>query len=73
MFENIIQLNENIIKTELKGLVKQSVEETLNQLLDQEADENSPKLVNINVQNGVQAIVRDTTRAICRQHLVTSH
>ena len=39
MSENIIQLNENIIKTELKGLVKQSVEETLNQLLDQEADE----------------------------------
>ena len=39
MSENIIQLNENIIKTELKGLVKQSVEDTLNQLLDQEADE----------------------------------
>ena len=34
MSENIIQLNENLIKTELKLLVKQSVEDTLNTLLD---------------------------------------
>ena len=39
MSDNIIQLNEQVIKTELKDLVKQSVEETLNSLLDQEAEE----------------------------------
>ena len=39
MSDNIIQLNEEVIKTELKDLVKTSVEETLNNLLDQEADE----------------------------------
>ena len=39
MSDNIIQLNEQVIKTELKDLVKQSVEETLNSLLDQEASE----------------------------------
>lgn len=38
MSDNIIQLNEQVIKTELKDLVKQSVEETLNSLLDQEAE-----------------------------------
>ena len=39
MSDNIIQYNEQVIKTELKDLVKQSVEETLNSLLDQEAEE----------------------------------
>ena len=39
MSDNIIQLNEQVIKTELKDLVRTSVEETLNNLLDQEADE----------------------------------
>ena len=39
MSENIIQLNEAAIKGELKELVKNSVEETLNALLDHEADE----------------------------------
>ena len=39
MSDNIIQFNEQVIKTELKDLVKQSVEETLNSLLDQEAQE----------------------------------
>ena len=33
MSDNIIQLNENLIKTELKSLVKQSVEDTLNSQL----------------------------------------
>ncbi len=37
MPEKIIQLNEEIIKTELKELVRNSVEETLNNLLEQEA------------------------------------
>ena len=39
MSDNIIQLNEQVIKTELKDLVRTSVEETLNNLLNQEADE----------------------------------
>jgi putative transposase len=39
MSNNIIQLNQDLIKTELKTLVKQSVEDTLNSLLDQEAQQ----------------------------------
>ena len=39
MSDNIIQLNEAAIKGELKDLVKNSVEETLNALLEHEADE----------------------------------
>lgn len=39
MSEKIIQLNEGIIKEELKELVRNSVEETLNGLLDKEAEE----------------------------------
>lgn len=39
MSGNIIQLNEDIIKNNLKDLVRNSVEETLNALLDHEADE----------------------------------
>src|SRR5690554_2169165 len=35
---NIIQFNEDVIKNQLSELVRGSVEETLNQLLDQEAD-----------------------------------
>ena len=35
----IIQLNEDLIKHDLKDLVRNSVEETLNALLDKEADE----------------------------------
>ena len=39
MSNNIIELNEAAIKGQLKDLVKNSVEETLNALLDHEADE----------------------------------
>ncbi len=38
MSEKIIQLNEGVIKQELGELVRRSVEETLNALLDEEAD-----------------------------------
>lgn len=38
MSGNIIQLNEQFIHNELKTIVKNSVEETLNALLDVEAD-----------------------------------
>ena len=39
MSEKIIQLNEEVVKGELKELVRKSVEETLNELLNQEAEE----------------------------------
>ncbi len=39
MSGNIIQLNEDLIKNNLKDFVRNSVEETLNALLDHEADE----------------------------------
>ena len=42
MSDSIIQLNQELIHNELKDLVKNSVEETLNAMLDAEAD----KLVN---------------------------
>lgn len=38
MSEQIVQLNEQVIKSELKELVRQSVQEVLNSLLDAEAD-----------------------------------
>lgn len=37
MSNKIIQLNEGVIKEELKDLVRNSIEETLNELLDQKA------------------------------------
>ena len=42
MSDNIISLNQDLIHNELKNLVKNSIEETLNAMLDAEAD----KLVN---------------------------
>ena len=39
MSDKIIQLNEDLIKNDLKDLVRNSVEETLNALLDKEAEE----------------------------------
>ena len=38
MSEKIVQLNEGVIKGQLKELVRGSVEETLNGLLEQEAE-----------------------------------
>lgn len=52
MSENIVQLNEQVIHTELKDLVKKSIEETLNAMLDSEAD----RLVN------AERYVRDEQR-----------
>ena len=37
MSEKIVQLNEEIIKGQIKKLVRSSVEETLNELLEKEA------------------------------------
>lgn len=38
MSKNIIQLNQEIIYNELRDLVRNSVEKTLNAILNQEAD-----------------------------------
>ena len=38
MFEKIVQLNEDVIKGEIKELVRGCVEETLNEPLEQEAE-----------------------------------
>ena len=38
MSEKIVQLNEEIIKAQIKELVRSSVEETLNELLGKEAE-----------------------------------
>ena len=38
MSEKIVQLNEEVIKGQIKELVRDSVEETLNELLEKEAD-----------------------------------
>ena len=42
MSEKIVQLNEEIIKGQLKELVRGSVEETLNELLEKEAESPDP-------------------------------
>lgn len=39
MSDNIIQLNQELIHNELKDIVRSSVEEPLNSLLDHEAEE----------------------------------
>lgn len=54
MSKSIIQLNEESVKSELKELVRTSVEETLNELLNKEAEE----------LTSAQRRVRDTVRGI---------
>ena len=59
MSDKTIQLNEDLIKHDLKDLVRSSVEETLNALLDKEADE----LVNdenLSVKDIVLDIISET-------------
>ncbi len=57
MSDNITQLNEQVIKAELTDLVKQSIEETLNGLLDQEATEltNAAKYERTNSRKGYRS------------------
>ena len=57
MSEKIVQLNEGIIKSELKELVRSSVEETLNDLLEQEAKEltNAAKYERTEAREGYRA------------------
>ncbi len=57
MSKKIVQLNEEIIKDELKELVRSSVEETLNGLLEQEAKEltNAAKYERTEARQGYRA------------------
>ncbi len=57
MSEKIVQLNEEIIKSELKELVRSSVEQTLNNLLEQEAKDltNAAKYERTEVRQGYRA------------------
>lgn len=62
MSDKIIQLNKDLIKHDLKDLVRSSVEETLNALLDKEADELSTlKSINVplNVRDFVLGIINE--------------
>ena len=43
MSEKIVQLNEEVIKGQLKELVRGSVEETLNELLEAEVQKSPPQ------------------------------
>ena len=63
MSDKIIQLNEDLIKHDLKDLVRSSVEETLNALLDKEADElvNAKSMsVPLRVKDIVSDIISET-------------
>jgi transposase-like protein len=67
MSDTIIQLNEDLIKNNLKDLVRNSVEETLNALLDHEADElvNADKYERSGNRKGYRTapgIMRETLR-----------
>lgn len=62
MSDKIIQLNEDLIKHDLKDLVRSNVEETLNILLDKEADElvNAKKYEHSSERQGiVPGIIRE--------------
>ena len=67
MSDNIIQLNEDLIKHDLKDLVRSSVEETLNALLDKEADE-LPSLTLVKAKNSY----RPCNYAVCSHFLFGS-
>ena len=62
MSDNIIQLNEDLIKHDLKDHVRSNIEETLNVLLDKEVD----KLVElVNVQKYEHSADR---QGYCSEH-----
>ena len=59
MSDNIIQINKDLIHAELKDLVKNSVEETLNALLDAKADKlvNTERYARDEEQQGYRALL----------------
>jgi len=70
---NIIQLNQEIIHNELKDLVRSSVEETLNSLLDKEAEElvNAQKYERSNDRQGYRSGHYKRNLTLSRKVLLT--
>ena len=62
MSEKIVQLNEEVIKGQLKELVRGSVEETLNELLEAEAEKLTPQ-PGMSAMNSARATAAATTAA----------
>ena len=62
MSEKIVQLNEEVIKVQLKELVRGSVEETLNELLEAEANKLT-QLPGTSAMNSARATAAATTAA----------
>ena len=63
MSKPIIQLNEESVKSELKELVRTSVEETLNELLNKEAEELTSAAKCERTAKHGRGVVRGTTAA----------
>ena len=61
MSEKIVQLNEEIIKGQLKELVRGSVEETLNELLEAEAEKLPGTSVTSSTRATAAATIADLT------------
>ena len=64
MSEKIVQLNEAVIKSELKELVRGSVEETLNKLLEAEAEK--ALLSNLTAQTNALYKATDRLEAVLK-------
>ena len=63
MSEKIVQLNEEVIKGQIKELVRGSVEETLNELLEAEAEKLRPRRRGTSAMSSARATVAVTTAA----------
>lgn len=70
MSEEIVQLNEEVIKGQLKELVRGSVEETLNELSGAESD---PRQPGTSKMSSAKATAVVTTATILPLHLEMSH
>ena len=63
MSEKIVQLNEEVIKGQLKELVRESVEETLNELLEAEAEKLTQAGPGMSAMSSARATAAATTTA----------
>ena len=68
MSEKIVQLNEAVIKSELKELVRGGVEESLNELLEAEAQKADPKAPGTSAMSAGRAIAAAATAATSPPH-----
>ena len=63
MSEKIVQLNEEVIKGQIKELVRGSVEETLNELLEKEAEPlesvSLPRLPAVHAKNYKEYLIQE--------------